>query len=226
MPEGQLVMPRGAAEALAKSADKLLLLGCLLCGTIALGPIGLPLFVVGALRLRQAQRAGVAIRPWSVTFIGALILIDSSYNYLAWGLDLLPAHHTIIGQTVWIGYGRLADGGYAAFYNTTGLGGINHTAEKALQVMCIGILFPMRIAAAWGFLNMKRWGLQWSIITNWLYICVWIIVLVYFQIDFDLRFGVSDFGIIGNWVWGIIPFMGPAILLPYLHTVNKELWSK
>jgi hypothetical protein len=44
--------------------------------------------------------------------------------------------------------------------------------------------------------------------------------------DFAFRFGISDLGVLGFWLVGGIPFLGPIILLPYLHTVNRELWSR
>ena len=77
----------------------------------------------------------------------------------------------------------------------------------------------------WGLLHMKRWGLQWSIIGNLLYCCLWIIYSAAMAPQFDLRFGTSEFGVIGFWLMGGIPFLGPVVLLPYLHSVNRELWS-
>jgi hypothetical protein len=43
-----------------------------------------------------------------------------------------------------------------------------------LEVIACGVLiaFPMRIAAAIGFLQMKRWGQQWLIVTCWLGVVV------------------------------------------------------
>ena len=35
-------------------------------------------------------------------------------------------------------------------------------------------VFPMRIAAAIAFLQMKRWGHQWMIVTCWFGVVIWI----------------------------------------------------
>jgi hypothetical protein len=154
------------------------------------------------------------------------VLVDSAVNYLAWGLDLLPSHDTLVGRTLWVDYGRLLDGGYALFHNSTGIGGVHVPGEKAIAFASIALVFPIRIAAAWGFLKMKRWGLQWTIMGNWLYLCLWIIYAANMSLEFPLRFGTSDFGVVGFWLFAGIPFTGPMVMLPYLHTVNRELWTE
>ena len=208
----------------AKRGEWWFFAGCLVCGTWVLGPIGAPMLVYGLYLQRKAQLAGYPIRPWSVTVIGGLILVDSSVNMLAWGLDLLPSHDTWIGRTLWVDYGLLVDGGYSVMHNTTGAGGVAVPGEKAIAIVSIVLVFPIRIAAAAGFLRMKRWGLQWSIIGNWLYFCLWIIYAAHMSLNFPLRFGISDFGVLGFWLIGGIPFCGPVVMIPYLHTVNREQW--
>lgn len=213
------------AHALVKRGDFFFYVGCLVCGTWIFGLVGAPMVLYGVYLLRKAQLQGAAIRPWSVTVVGGLILVDASVNYLAWGLDLLPSHYSLIARSLWIDYGMLGDGGYALHYNSTATGGVAVPAEKAIQIATIVLVMPIRAAAAWGLLHMKRWGLQWSIIGNWLYFCLWIIYSAAMALQFDLRFGTSEFGVIGFWLMGGIPFLGPVVLLPYLHSVNRELWS-
>ena len=213
------------ADALMRQGDRWFFLGCMICGTWVLGAIGAPILLYGMYLLRKAQLSGAAIRPWSITVVGGLILIDSSVNYLAWGLDMLPSHHSFLARSLWINYGMFGDGGYALNYNTTGVGGVHVPVEKSIQFACVCMIMPMK-ATAWGLLNMKRWGLQWSIVANWLYLSMWIIYAAAMALQFDLRFGTSEFGVIGFWLIGGIPFLGPLILLPYLHTVNRELWSE
>lgn len=215
-----------AAKSLARRGDFFFFFGCLVCGTWVLGPIGAPILLYGMWLMRKAQLQGEAIRPWSVTAVGGLILIDSAVNYLAWGLDMLPSHHSMLARTLWINYGMLGDGGYALLYNSTVTGGVAVPGEKAIQIATVLLVMPIRAAAAWGLLHMKRWGLQWSIIGNWLYLCLWMIYAANMSLQFDLRFGTSEFGVLGFWLMGGIPFLGPVILLPYLHSVNRELWSK
>lgn len=216
----------GSTKTMVQRADFFFYFGCLLCGTWVLGAIGAPILLYGMYLLRQAQLQGAAIRPWSVTIVGGLILVDASVNYLAWGLDMLPAHYSLIGRSLWIDYGLFADGGYVLNYNTTPIGGVAVPVEKSVQLAFCIMAMPIRIAGAWGLLHMKRWGLQWCIIGNWLYLVLWVVYAYGMWLQFELRFGNSEFGVLGFWLMGGIPYLGPVVMLPYLHTVNKELWSE
>lgn len=214
------------SQAPVRRADLFFYFGCLLCGTWVLGAIGAPILLYGMYLLRQAELRGEAIRPWSITIVGGLMLVDASVNFLAWGLDLLPAHYSMLGRSLWIDYGMFADGGYALHYNTSTVGGVAVPVEKSVQIGMVLMAMPIKIAAAWGLLHMKRWGLQWSIIGNWLYMICWVIYAPGMSLQFETRFGTSEFGVLGFWLMGGIPFLGPLVLLPYLHTVNRELWSE
>ena len=214
------------ADAMRQRGDYFFFAGCFLCGTWILGAIGAPILFYGLWLTRKAQLAGAAVRPWTVTIVGGLIMIDSLVNYIAWGTDFFPAHHSFAVRTLWINYGLFGDGGYALLYNTTGMGGVHVPAEKANQVACVLLAMPMKAVAAFGFLNMKRWGLQFSIVANWCYLSLWMVYAAAMTLQFDLRFGTSDFGVIGFWIIGGIPYLGPVVLLPYLHTVNRELWTE
>lgn len=230
------------AEALKRRGDFLFYVGCLVCGTWILGIIGAPILVYGAYLLRQAELKGVAIRPWSVTLVGGLILVDASVNYLAWGLDWLPSNQSWLVRSLWINYGMFGDGTYALFYNlpshtdprlpeaynnaTYIWGGNGFAGEKVFQIAFMLLVMPIRIGAAWGLLHMKRWGLQWSVIGNWCYLVVWAAYTPFHMLTFEQRFGTSEFGVLGFWAIGGLPFLGPLVLLPYLHTVNRELWSE
>ena len=230
------------AEAIKHRGDLLFLFGCLVCGTWILGIVGGPILLYGMYLLRQAQIKGAVIRPWTVTVVGGLILVDASVNFLAWGLDWLPSNQTWLVRTLWINYGMFGDGTYALYYNlpthpTFDLpeaynhaiytwGGNGTAVEKAVQLSFMLLVMPIRIAGAWGLLHMKRWGLQWSIIGNWLYLTVWAVYCPLHIITFDQRFGTSEFGVLGFWLIGGLPFLGPLVLLPYLHTVNRELWTE
>ncbi|MET0657083.1 MAG: hypothetical protein ABW110_02860, partial [Steroidobacteraceae bacterium] len=162
-----------------------------------------------------------------ITIVGGLILVDSSVNFLAWGMDMLPAHYTVLGRSLWINYGMIADGAYALYYNNNAvLGGTSNVTEKSIQIACCLLVMPIRIAAAWGLLHMKRWGLQWSILGNWLYFAMWILYCAAQSQQFELRFSTSELGVLGFWLMGGIPFLGPLVLLPFLHTVNRETWSE
>lgn len=66
------------------------------------------------------------------------------------------------------------DGGYFWHYNELWIGGAGAPpGEKAWIIVCILVVFPMRIAAAIAFLQMKRWGHQWLIVTCWFGVIAW-----------------------------------------------------
>jgi hypothetical protein len=214
-----------AAAAKAARGDKWFMIGCLICGSWFLGPIGAPIMIAGMVMLRQAQKEGALTRPWAVTILGGLMFLDASGNFLLWGTDLFWSHGTILGRSLWIDYGRTVDGGYAINYDHTSLGGVALASEKFGEFAFVLFIMPIKIVASWAFLKMKRWGLQWCIIANWLYLAIWIGYVVQQSMEFPLRFGVSQLGVTGMWAFALIPFMGPLVLLPYLHSVNKELWT-
>jgi hypothetical protein len=217
--------PTDATKRLAEKGDKWFFVGCLICGTWVFGPIGAPIMVAGMLMLRRAEKAGAVTRPWVVTILGGLMLLDASGNMLLWGTDLFWTHDTVLGRSLWIDYGRALDGGYAINYDHGALGGVSLASEKFGEFAFVLFIMPIKIVASWGFMKMKRWGLQWCIIANWLYLAIWIGYVVQQSMEFPLRFGTSQLGVTGMWAFALIPFMGPLVLLPYLHTMNKELWS-
>jgi len=213
------------AEAMAARGDKFFIGGCLVCGTWVLGPIGVVILLYGMWLMRRAQRAGAEIRSWTVTLIGGFILVDTSVNFFAWGLDLLPGHDTIVGSTLWIDYGRLVDGGYMYGYNSRALGGVADSGEKSVQLGMVLLAMPIKMVGAWGFLKMRQWGLQWTLISYWMYFLCWVIYLPNMIMNFPVRFGSSDFGVLGFWLLVNVPFLGPLALLPYLHTVRRDRWT-
>lgn len=213
------------AQAMAERGDRFFIAGCIVCGTWLLGPIGAVILVYGMLLMRRAQRRGAAIRPWAITLIGGFILVDTSVNFFAWGMDLFPAHDSVLGRSLWMGYGQLVDGGYMFGYNTKAMGGVADNGEKGVMVGMVLMGMPIKLVAAWGFLKMKQWGLQWTLIAYWMYFAFWMVYLTNMMMDFPLRFGSSDFGVIGFWLLVNVPFLGPLALLPYLHTVRRDLWS-
>ena len=155
-----------------RHADKWLISGSLLIGTAALGIFGLPLFLRGVWLLRKAQRDGLTVRPMLVTLLGYLVIIDAAINTVGWALDLV-ANHTLLARVLLNGWGNMFDAGYFWHYNELWLGGAAGPGEKAMEVGLILTVFTMRIAAAIGFLQMKRWGHQWMIITCWMGMVIW-----------------------------------------------------
>lgn len=207
-----------------RRSDWMFLLGAMAVGTFLLGPVGLVPLLLGFRHLRRAQRAGRPVRSWSITLIGVFCLADAAQNFVGWGFDTF-AHDTLLSQTLWVhGYGRWADAAYYLGYNSRSFGGVPLSGEKALEASAVLFLFPIRIATAWAFLRMKRWGLQGMIVTSWMYAYMWVAYLICLTLDFDPRLTHNLYGMIGWWsinFWFITPFL----MLPFLYTVDKEAFS-
>jgi hypothetical protein len=206
-----------------RHADKWLISGGLLIGTAALGVLGLPLFLRGVWLLRRAQKAGLSVRPMMVTLIGYLVIIDSAINAVGWALDLV-ANHTLLARVLLNGWGNMFDAGYFWHYNELWLGGASGPGEKALEVGLIFTVFTMRIAAAIGFLQMKRWGHQWMIVTCWMGVVIWSTYVFNMTMFADVRYAGVVFPVIGWWLYDIF-YITPFLAIPYLHTVNREIFS-
>jgi hypothetical protein len=207
-----------------RRADLWMTSGTVLMGTAILGFIGFPLFIRGVLMLRQAEREGLMVRPLICTLIGYLVIIDSALNSIGWTLDLV-AHHSIINRTLTTGWGALVDGGYFWHYNELWIGGAGAPGEKAWEIALIPIVFCMRMAAAIGFLQMKRWGHQWLIVTCWFGCIVWVGYNTNMTIYGDVRFAHVTFPVWGWWIYDIF-YITPFLAIPYLHTVNREIFSE
>lgn len=204
--------------------DLWLVAGCLLCGAFFFAPIGIGCLIYGWVLYRRAQSAGAITRPWAATVVGLFCMVDASMNFLGWGTDFFWAHDTVLGQTLWTGWGRLIDGGYYLFYNSRSMGGTAFSGEKAVEFASVVMVFPMRLVATWAFLRMRRWGLQYMIITSWMYAVIWLVWAMNFSMDIEIRAGSSLFGIIGIWFVGFCAY-GPFLLLPYFLTVDARLWN-
>jgi hypothetical protein len=206
-----------------RQADKWMIAGALLMGSAVLGAVGFPLFIRGMLILKKAQREGLSVRPLMVTLIGYLVVIDSGLNSIGWCLDLV-AHHSLINRVLTTGWGALVDGGYFWHYNELWVGGASAPGEKAWEISLITILFTMRMAAGIGFLQMKRWGQQWLVVTCWMGCIVWTGYNLNMTFFADVRYSHVAFPVWGWWVYDIF-YITPFLAIPYLHTVNREIFS-
>lgn len=202
-----------------------MLIGSLMCGSIVLGPIGLPILIYGLHLLRQAKRQGEITRPTLLLIVSFFILVDAALNYVAWGIDLFPIHDTTLGLTWWSGLGRTLDGAYYIDYNTTALGGTSWVSEKSLQIGCVLMLFPIRIAGTWAMLKMKRWGHQVVIYTSWGYILIWVIYLSQQILHWDQRMATSLYGWMGYMALDVLGFLGAFVTLPYLYSLDTRNWD-
>ena len=213
------------ADRLADRGDVWLLVGAALTGTGLLSVFGGPMMAYGIILLRRATRTGATIRPWTVTIVGVFLLIDTTLNGFGWAMDMLPAHDTSLVQTFFSGVGRLMDGGYYIHYNNLPLGGTSAAGEKGMQIACTILVFPLRLAAVWGFLKMRRSGFHYLLLTTWLYVFIWMAYAINLAVTFENRIGASELGMVGYWFFNI-PFFGAFFTLPYLYTVNSKAWSK
>jgi hypothetical protein len=207
-----------------RRADKWMIAGTLLMGSAILGFIGFPLFLRGLWLQRQAARAGLSVRPLIVTLIGYLVIIDSALNSIGWTLDLV-ANHTLINRVITTSWGAMVDGGYFWHYNELWLGGSGAPGEKAWEIALIPAVFCARLAAGIGFLQMKRWGQQWLIVTCWMGLIVWLGYNTNMTIFADVRYAHVTFPVWGWWAYDIF-YITPFLAIPYLHTVNREIFSE
>jgi hypothetical protein len=206
-----------------READRWLLSGTILMGTLVLGLVGFPLFLRGLQLQAKAQRAGLTVRPMMVTLVGYLVVIDSALNSFGWALDMI-AHHTLISRVVLTAWGNMFDAGYFWHYNELWIGGASAPGEKAWEIALLPIVFCMRLAAAIGFLQMKRWGQQWLIVTCWFGVVIWCGYVANMTIFADVRYANVVFPVIGWWLYDIF-YITPFLAIPYLHTVNREIFS-
>ncbi len=206
-----------------RQADYWLTTGTALMGTLFLGLIGLPIFMWGLHLLRKAQREGLSVRPLMVTLIGYVVILDAFLNSLGWALDVF-ANHSLMSRTFFTAWGNLFDNGYFWHYNELWIGGSSAPGEKSWVLVCVLIVFPMRIAAAIGFLQMKRWGHQWLIITCWFGVVVWLGYIINMTMYADIRYAATALPVLGWWAFDIF-YVTPFLAIPYLHTVNREIFS-
>jgi hypothetical protein len=96
--------------------------------------------------------------------------------------------------------------------------------EKAYVAGLIFTVFSMRVAAAIGFLQMKRWGHQWMIVTCWMGVVIWSAYVFNMTMFADVRYAGVVFPVIGWWPYDIF-YITPFLAIPYLHTVNREIFS-
>jgi len=205
------------------SADKWLIAGALILGTNAAGIFGLPLFLWGLRKLRLAIKAGLPVRPMMVTLIGYLVIVDAGLNVQGWILDLV-ANHSLIYRVLYKAWGNAFDAGYFWHYNQLWIGGAGAPGEKGWEVTLILTVFPMRIAAGIAFLQMKRWGYQWLLVTCWFGVVIWIGYVMNMTVFADVRYTHVVFPVLGWWIYDIM-FITPFLAIPYLHTVNREIFS-
>ena len=204
-------------------ADKWLMSGSFFMGTAILGLIGLPLFLRGLVLQVRAQQDGLSVRPTIVTLIGYLVIIDAALNSFGWALDMI-ANHTLIDRVVLTAWGNMFDAGYFWHYNELWVGGATAPGEKAWEIALLPIVFSMRLAAAIGFLQMMRWGQQWLIVTCWFGVVIWVGYVANMTIYADVRYANTVFPVIGWWLYDIF-YITPFLAIPYLHTVNREIFS-
>jgi len=206
-----------------RQADIWLIAGSMLLGTMILGFIGIFIFLKGLSLQIKAQKAGLSIRPTMVTLIGYLVAIDAAINSFGWALDLF-AHHTLLTRVVMTAWGNFFDGGYFWHYNEWFVGGNASPGEKSWEFALVTVVFTMRIAAAVGFLQMKRWGHQWLIVTCWFGVVIWVGYLANMTLYADVRFNGVVLPVIGWWLFDIF-YIAPFLAIPYLHSVNREIFT-
>jgi len=211
------------ARRVQKRSDIFILIGGGLIGTTIFGLLGLPFFIYGLLQIRKAEEAGLPVRPYLMTFVGSLVLVDGFLNTLGYMIDVF-ANHSLVVRVFEMGWGLMLDGGYAWQFNNQWWGGTAAPGEKSWEIANVFVLFPMRVVAAWGFLQMKRWGLQWMVISCWMGVFAWVGYCCNMTTYYDLRFSNTAWPVYGWWIYSIW-YITPFIVLPYIYTINREMFT-
>jgi hypothetical protein len=207
-----------------KAADRWLITGAVLAGSLLFSPIGLIVIAIGFVKTAKAKASGEFVRPGAVTLFGMFAMVDAAANFVGWSLDFW-AHDARIVEWAFTGWGRLVDAGYYLDYNSLWAGGAAAAGEKSWEVFCILGVFPARLVAAYGFIKLKRWGYRWMIITSWAYMMLWLGYMVNMVVNFPERFGSSVFGVTGWWVFDIW-YMTPFLTLPWLYALDRRRWCR
>jgi len=207
-----------------KRAQQMLLAGAIWWGAVVLSPVGLVLMWLGLRRLNQLRRQGAPVLPNSIIVLTVWAMVTAGANMIAWSLDTW-AHDAHVVQVFLNGFGRLWDGGYYIGYNTTFLGGLGSSAEKSYQLMSVLMIFPIQLAASYGFLRLKRWGLQMMIATSWMYAALYVGYIAENFIDFPSRAGAGLYGVTGWWFAQLF-YMTPFLLLPWLYALDWRHWRR
>src|SRR5512139_1383104 len=204
-------------------ADQGMMAGSAFMGTAIFGLIGLPLFLRGLTLQVRAEKAGLSVGPTMGTLVGYLGFIDAALNSFGRALDLV-ANHTLLARVFLMSWGNLFDAGYFWHYNELWIGGASAPGEKAWEIALLPIVFCMRMAAAIGFLQMRRWGHQWLIVTCWFGVVIWCGYVANMTLFADVRYAGVVFPVIGWWLYNIF-YITPFLAIPYLHTVNREIFA-
>jgi len=211
------------AARVQKRADMFILVGGALIGTTILGLLGLPFFIYGLWQIKKAEDAGLPIRPYLMTFVGALVLVDGFLNTLGFMIDVF-ANRSLVVRVFEMGWGLMLDGGYAWQFNSLWFGGTAAPGEKGWEIANVFVLFPMRVVAAWGFLRMKRWGLQWLVMSSWMGVFAWVGYCFNMTTYWQMRFSDVAWPVYGWWIYNIW-YITPFIVLPYVYTLNREMFT-
>ncbi len=205
-------------------ADRILLVGVALLGTVIAGPLGIPVIIAAMVAMNRLAKDRKLVRPWSITLVAILALLDASPNFFGWGLDLFFGHDTPIGSSLMTGWGKIAEGSNYIGYNSKPLGGIANPAVKTIEVWGVLVMYPLRMAAAWGLLRMKRWGLQAMIYTAFLQMAFWIGYVTLYSIQFHDEAGASLLGPTGFWMISL-PMSSCFVSLPLLLGIDRRRLS-
>lgn len=230
---GKSSTPTGVSPELQtkqRQGERLFFTGVLLMGTVFLGPVGIPFVVWGALQTRAAQRQGaVSTIPWHVALVGGFTIADGAANFIGWSIDLF-AGRAVIPHTAMFIYGTVFDGGYLHGLNTTRLGdlvlgGVNSPGEKAMIIGAVLVVWPCRMAAAWGFMRAKPWALGWMITSSWMMVVFWVAWVSNAVIDTENRYDTYT-GVVGWFVFNGVYIIGPILMIPYLYLVDHRPWLR
>ena len=206
-------------------ADKYMLIGTILIGMVIPGPIGLILIFYGMYLEHKDRKHGKAVRPAVITALSIWGMTNGLINLFGAHTQLFAYDDAFLKPIIhW--YGTFIDHRYWAYgYNTAPWGGVADPFETDTNITNAFFIHPIFTVAFYGLFRMKRWGYRWALIISWVYAYHWIFYLCHHTLSGNVNVLNAGYPI---WGWMIMnyPYLTQFFAIPYLHTVDKDIFKK
>ncbi len=205
-------------------ADRYMLIGAVLSGLPGPSLVGLPLLLYGLYLEYTRVSAGQAKRPLVLTALATWGLANGVLNLFAASMVLFAHDHWVFKAAAQY-FGTHVDYRWWIWgYNSAAWGGVADQFETTYNIWNLIFFFPMYVVANYGFFRMKKWGYTWCLISSWIFVWAWFIYVTYQTVGGNKNYLDTTYPIWGWWVMNG-PYLTPFFAIPYLHTVNKEIFT-